>query len=531
MAESIRGLLAQHRPTRSMLGWTIGALAIFAILTVTSVHAFSGNSDGATVILEGNSIAHGNFLLHGWVLSQDSFWTIDAALYGLFVLLFGVNGALLHLVPALIATSIVLVGCHLAIRTNPLANRRVAYCIVVLGIVFPVAAWAQFLLAGPYHLGTTLYCLVAFALVTGTTTVRGHVVAGLILTAGMLGDLQTLSLGIVPIALAGVVAILRARSIRVGLGRVLVALFAPLLFYIVRTITVALGAFTLAPARTPSTVSGAMHNLWPGLRFGANLLGGGNGPFGTSPIPSALLAAHVVELIVIAVVVLWIFLQLLRGLVLKEPENDARSWELDDLLLLAMLGSLATYAYLATTGSDAEARYLSGAVIFAVILTARTLGRMSRALRVSRRPVLAFGGLIALAIVIGGGYTATAPAPPQPVNALIALLHEHQLTNGLGGYWTASITTVLSDDKIQVRPVISGPSGVIERYARQSLDTWYTGPGAQFLVYNANVDIDQITPATARSTFGPTSHVYVVGPYRVLVYPHRIHVGTNGYAM
>jgi len=89
---------------------------------------------------------------------------------------------------------------------------------------------------------------------------------------------------------------------------------------------------------------------------------------------------------------------------------------------------------------------------------------------------------------------------------------------------------VLSDNAIRVRPVITGPTGSIERYARQSLDLWYESPSTNFLVYNANVNVDAITRASARHTFGPAKEVYAVGPYRVLVYGHPIHVGVNGYA-
>ena len=530
MSESI-GALTEHITRRRH--WITGAvltILLFAVLMITSIHTVGGNSDGATVVLEGESLAHGHLLLHGWILSQDSFWLIDALFYGLFVLFFGVHGWLIHLVPALIATLVVILAWHLATTRNGPSSSRIATTVIALGLAFPVAAWAQFYLAGPYHLGTTLYCLVGFALVTGERRAVHYLLAVLVLTAGTLGDLQTLSLGVLPIALAGFVAMLRAWSVRAGIGRVAVAASTGIVAVAARAATTALGAFTLAPARTPNSLSASLSNIVPGLRYSADLMGARTGPFGASPIPAALNLAHLAEVLVVGASVLYALLRLFRGLVSQPPPDDDRHWELDDLLVIAALGSLATFAYLASTGSDAEARYLSAGVIFAIIICARLVSRRHGRAPMLRRPLLALLLLLGAAIVAGGGYTIAEPAPAQPIDALIASLKLHHLHEGLGGYWSASVTTVLSDNAIQVRPVISGPTGMVERYARQSLSTWYESSTSNFLVYDANVEVDGITRANARRTFGPARHVFDVGPYRVLVYGHPIHVGLNGYA-
>lgn len=530
MAKSARGWVKRARRIPSISVALIGGIAIWVFLTIVSSHAVGGNSDGATVVLEGQSLAHGNVILHGWILSQDSFWTVDALFYGVAVLILGVHGYLLNLIPALIASLIVIVSAHIATSRNPGASRLVAYGIVLLGLMFPVAAWAQFYLAGPYHLGTTLYCLCAFGLVTGEMTTKRAIGAFIFLVAGILGDLQTISLGVIPIALAGCVAIIRTWSVKTGGARLAIAGTSTLAAFGVRKLFELAGAFTFAPARVPATFSQSLSNVLPGLRLSSHLVGVGTGPYGPSPIPSVFSLAHVVELALIVGVFVAVCIQLLRGLVMQPSAEDHRTWELDDLLLIAILGSLSTYAYLAVTGSDAEGRYLSAGIIFAVVLTARVLARTKMANLPLRRSVEVLSTVVAIAIVIGGVYTATSSPPPQPETALISLLRSHHLHDGLGGYWSASITTVKSNDAIKVRPVISGPDGRIERYARQSLDSWYANTGANFLVYYANVNVDAITRASARATFGPARHVYSVGPYRVLVYAHPIHVAIKGYA-
>ena len=61
----------------SRRAWLLGASGTAALsvwLYVISVHANSAvvTSDGATVVLQGKSVASGNFVLQGWNLSFDS---------------------------------------------------------------------------------------------------------------------------------------------------------------------------------------------------------------------------------------------------------------------------------------------------------------------------------------------------------------------------------------------------------------------------------------------------------------------------
>ena len=70
----------------------IAFAALALLLEAISVHSNTPNSDGATVILEGQSMANGHLALHGWALSLDSFWTVDAAIYMVVIGIVGVQG-------------------------------------------------------------------------------------------------------------------------------------------------------------------------------------------------------------------------------------------------------------------------------------------------------------------------------------------------------------------------------------------------------------------------------------------------------
>src|SRR6202012_5769652 len=87
---------------------------LVVILYASARHAFAGDSDGATVVLQGQAMRSGNLTLHGWALSLDSFWTVDAVGYFLVELVTGMRAVLLFLVPSMIAAAVIVVGALLA---------------------------------------------------------------------------------------------------------------------------------------------------------------------------------------------------------------------------------------------------------------------------------------------------------------------------------------------------------------------------------------------------------------------------------
>jgi len=74
---------------------------VWSVLWLASAHALPPNSDGATVLLEVRALARGNLLLHGWRLSLNWFWAVDAPFSALAYLLVGLRPALPHVVPGL----------------------------------------------------------------------------------------------------------------------------------------------------------------------------------------------------------------------------------------------------------------------------------------------------------------------------------------------------------------------------------------------------------------------------------------------
>ncbi len=142
-----------------MLVLGVVAVALFVGLDAAAARAFAGNSDGATVVLEGVAIRHGHLLLGGWDLSFDSFWGIDAGVYAAVSLFLGLHRDLLVVVPALLALGIIALGVAVAWRGRALRVAVIASLVVVVVLGMPSPMLAFFLLQGPWHVGTALLCL------------------------------------------------------------------------------------------------------------------------------------------------------------------------------------------------------------------------------------------------------------------------------------------------------------------------------------------------------------------------------------
>jgi hypothetical protein len=529
------------------MGVFVLLLGLLYGLDRASVHAFAGNSDGATVILEGVAMSHGRLALSGWDLSNDSFWSVDASIYALGALVFGLSHDLLHVVPAFLALSWIVLGVvAVAGRRRSLAAvAGVLFFISVLGMPSPMFSF--FLLQGPWHIGTALWCLLAFFGASRGRFGAAWAIAVLFIAMGLLGDLQTLFLGVVPLVAAGLTAMARKRSVRAGLSTLTAGIAGALLALAVRSVMVRIGTFALEHSYTRAKSAQYYENLHLIAKWGAALLGVGRipinptqalGPYETTRMTTFATMLHAVALAVVVAGVLCAVASLLHGAVRgrdrRTEGGDAadESFHLDDLLVFGVAGSLAIFVYLCPNGNGDYARYLTPAVLFSALLASRWLAHHLDALArptASRVVVVAVGLIVVLSAV---QYTTdlSSPAAPQPAIALGAFLSSHHLTVGIGDYWSSSLVTVVTDGRVLVRPVIPALNGSLVRYGRQTDAAWYVGTRFQFLVYDTGREWRNVNSVSASSSFGPPKVTYSVGTYRVLVWPRGVSVSATGFS-
>ena len=527
-ASSVQQLTTGGRARRRV---AVGALVVALLIGMTllfesaSVHTFAGNSDGATVALEGHAIANGNPLLQGWTISLDSFWSIDALFYGAVNLFVGLGPLMLHLVPALMAALVVLLGAWVAGegRWGLGAIAGAATVLIVLGL--PSEVLAYFLLQGPWHVGTVLWCLVAFAGLSRARFGVGFAVAVIALALGLLGDAVAMTIGVLPVLAAGIAAAIRCRRLRSGALQAGAAVAAVVLALVLRLIASAIGTFNLANRNLPIHGRQVFQNLRRVPAHLAGLFG-----FGTVPVPvkngsSFEQALHLLVAALVLVALLWALANLCWGLLRGSPERDGRAtWRLDDLLLISFVADLATYVLFSPTGNGNYVRYLTPGVVIATVLAGRFVARLTGAL--SSAIVARSVALVAVALTGGlaagmASYLAS-PAPIQRTTALTRFLLDHHLTSGVGDYWSASIVTVESGGAVTVRPVTNDRQHHLLRYERQSADDWYAGVPFTFLVFDTAHPWRQVNAATAQAMYGPPAHIDAVGSYRILTWSHPL---------
>jgi hypothetical protein len=528
------------RRTLFVPGIVISVSALTAFLCEVSTKSFPGDSDGATVVLEGQAMSAGHLTLHGWALAADSFWSVDALFYTVGVGLVGIRPLLLHLVPAFITSLIVLFGILVA-RENRKGVAAVAAAVTVFALLgLPGRFLSYFLLRGPLHVGTTLWCLVAFFALRKARFGPGWMTATVFLAAGIVGDLQTVALGVVPIFLAGVFAMMRGRRIADGVPTVAAAVASVVLAVVVRKLAELVGTFSVGKLQPYASHAQMLRNL-KNIGSGAvHMFGIESGPLSAGGVPSVLQGVHVVGLAVVILAVLVAIWRLCAGFLHGDRDGhiysgNGRSQKsdslIDDLLLAACVGSVVVFVGLSNTNAFEFDRYLTSLVIFSSILAARMVGHVavSTDSLLVKRVSAALGVLVLAAFAAGTtlGVTGSVTPPPQ-FSGVVSFLEQKHLDAGIGDYLDASIITVATDGKVTVRPVTGNRAQKVVRYQRQSSAAWYAGQSFGFLLYDVATP-GSFNSETATATFGPPASTYQMGSYRVLVWSHPISVSAEGY--
>jgi hypothetical protein len=302
----------------------------------------------------------------------------------------------------------------------------------------------------------------------------------------------------------------------------------------VREIAQAFGTFSIATGYPRAHAAQLPDNLKHLASWGASLLGHGALP--TISMDNA--AGHIdlvrdVEIALFCIGVLAALGALVVGLIRGPATSpvDTVGWRLDDLLLFGVIGDCVLFVAITPNDNGNYARYLTASILYGVILAARMTGRLLDRVPTTPRTLgtLALAGLLALC-GIAYARDLRVPGAKQTDVALASFLEAAHLHDGLGDYWSSSITTVESNGRVRVRPVIPDKTHRLVRYGRQSSADWYRGVNFTFLVFNLARPWRDVDAATAAATFGSPSATYAVGTYRVLVWNTPVHVSTVGYS-
>jgi hypothetical protein len=190
----------------------------------------------------------------------------------------------------------------------------------------------------------------------------------------------------------------------------------------------------------------------------------------------------------------------------------------NEVLALSILANLVAFVLSTQPVDRLSAREVVAVLPLGAVLAGRVYGERLRAL-----PARVLGA--ALALVLAVTFAVQVAAPPVPMRDQVAeWLDARGLRYGLGGYWLAGSTTLLSRGRVTVVPV-SGEQHILS-YRWESNVDWYDPArhDARFLVLDTR-DPTYGTVAAAIAQLGAPVTRHDIGPYAVLVYEHNLLIG------
>jgi len=143
---------------RLLAGAAIALTAVLLFVAYLMVsRTYPENSDEANILLMASDMLHGNVLLHGWYLSDVSFYTTELPQYALLERLIGLHADTAHVAAAMTYTLVVLVAALLA-RGWPVQPGAWPRVLLTTGIMFaPQLGVGVFvLLLSVGHIGTAV---------------------------------------------------------------------------------------------------------------------------------------------------------------------------------------------------------------------------------------------------------------------------------------------------------------------------------------------------------------------------------------
>ena len=476
-------------------------------------------SDGAANALQAWDMLHGNVLLHGWALSDVSFYTTELPEYMLAELARGLDVHVVNIAGALTYTLLVLSAALLAKGRATGAEGRLRMLLAAGIMLSPqLSTSVSVLMLQSDHVGTTVPVLATW-LVIDRAGRRPWVpvVVGLMLGWALAADAIVLYIGIAPLLAVSLMRayqelVQRRGGLRAGwyeLSLIAAGLAALAIGLTLPEIVHWLGGYHVAPAphgfsdgtQLASSARLAVQGVL--LLYGANF-------YGLSySFATALVLLHLAGL----GLAIWGFCSGLR-----------RFMRIDDtivpLLVAGTIIIITAYVFGPKATHLPNTREIAAVLPFGAVLAGRLLaGRLLSARLLPALAVVMLGYVLTLAINL-------IPGPAPAFNGeLTTWLAEHGYRYGLGNYWMANEATLESGNQVRIRAVTTGPSHMVP-YLWETQVSWYD-PGqhaANFVAFTSVPlrDENLVWLAQMRRTFGRPARAYHFGIYTVLVWNYNL---------
>jgi hypothetical protein len=521
--------------------YLLAGLLLFGVYLRLS-QTYQLNSDSANILLMGSDLLHGNLLLHGWYMSDVSFYPTELPQYALLESLLGPHFATAHVAAAMTYTLVFLLAVALA-RSGSTGRAAWIRTLIAAGILlapqFGLGVFSLDLSVG--HIGTSVPLLLIWLLLDKMPP-RPYVPVGvaLLLAWVLVADPIVYVVGIGPLGAVAAARVVRGLVTGSGgwmqriatawydLSLGLAAVAAVVIAWVINNVLSDMGGYVINRLPfflTPwSRLGQNMQAFWKVLEvYGANVNG-------VSGVWLALAVLHLASVLVVVwalVRVAWRFFDV--SLV-------------DQVLAVAIVLNVALFVF--TNASSEAAHEVAVIAPFGAALAARVLVRPPRATarataratvgaaapgrgrgRVALVPVTAWvAGIIVLTGYAAGlGYEITQPVVPPANTTLASWLVAHDLHYGISGYWSSSSVTVDSGNQVQVRAL---EKFTMQRDLWMSDADWYNAKlhYANFVVLdNAPGFMNNWEPrALVEKYFGAPVRTYHTGRYTIMIYDQNL---------
>jgi len=504
----------------------VAGVLLFVAYLEQSIRGTYVNSDGASIALQARDMLHGNVLLSGWALADVSFYTTDLPQYMLAEAVRGLRPEVVHIASALIYTELVLLAGWLA-KGRATGAEGVARALTAGGIMLApqLGDVSGILMLSPDHVGTCVPLLVIWLVIDradpGTPQAPlarlAPVIVGLLLTWTAVGDPLAEVIGALPLAaVCGVRAVqgvaLRREPLRDNWYHVSLAAAAmvsvPAAWAVTRLIAVQ-GGWTQTAVRTGLVGSGVLRQnatlTGQGLLqlFGAGFFG----QPGHSPLIFA--AVHLIGVALVA----WAFVLAIRRFFTAEL--------LVQVLAAGIVVNLAAYLFFVQAQDITKTREIAAVLPYGAVLAGRLIGGRLRTVWLA--PAMSVVLALYAEMLV---FDAVQPPVPAPMANLASWLAEHDLNEGLAGYWQANSVTVDSRGTVQVRAVAVNSGRVTAQAYWEARKDWYD-PATHYADFVVGVGRaarwqDQVLLRQMAATAGRPVTVYQVGPYTIAVWHENL---------
>jgi len=504
---------ASEAPRRREAAWlpwcvasALAAVGLF-LLYLRQAQTWPPDSDAAAVGLQAWDMLHGNVLLHGWWLTDVSFYSTELPEYILVESVRGLNPEVVHISAALTYALLVVLTALLARgRTRGREGIVAALLAAALTLAPGHILGTNALLGAPDHTGTAVPVLLTLLLLDRADGWKRRwpvpVAVLLMLTWVQVADPLATYVAAAPLAVVGALRTAGAafpasrlrQEWRYNLALTAAAVASvPLASELVAAIRSA-GGYSVAP------LPGRLFATWPevpghALAVGQSMLVLFGADFFGQPsrVWSVLAWAHMIAVAVAA-------LGLLVGIF-----RFARLDRVGQVLVVGTLVLIGAGVFGTHVPNVTFAHEIAPVLPLSAALAGRQLAApLIRARLVPALAVVLAGYLAALC------FAATAAPAPAQNQAVADWLVAHGLRDGLAAYWQADSVSLDSGGLVTMVPLFPGTT---RAYHWNSKASWFE-PGQSY----ADFVVTKNPPGGLYDGFGRPAHVYHYGQYTIMAW-------------